>query len=149
MWREIAVLLISVMAAGGCSNPPPPGVVYCPTTGTITYNGNPPKGAVITFHAVTAEEDSNEPVAKPQAKVQKDGSFRLDGETKEEGLPPGVYVLTITWRPNAACPDLFQGRYTDEASPILWATIEKGPNQLPLIELTGPEVDPDNPLGTD
>jgi hypothetical protein len=135
--------------AWGCSNPAPPRVVYFPASGLVTYNGIPPKGAIITFHPVAGDDESDEKPVKPQAKVLADGSFRLDGEAKDSGLIPGVYALTITWSPNAACPDVFQGRYDNETSPILWATIEKGVNQLPAIELSGPNIDPDNPLGID
>lgn len=104
------LLLIPLTAAWGCSNPSPPPVAYCPTSGSVAYNDKPPAGAIITFHPVAAGEgsnDSNEPTVKIQVKVQKDGTFRLDGETKEDGLLPGVYALTITWSPNAACPTCF------------------------------------------
>src|SRR5262245_28918990 len=47
-----------------------------PVTGSVTYNGQPPKGATVQFERTTPAAEGVR-VPKPGATVQADGSFKL------------------------------------------------------------------------
>lgn len=111
-------------------------------SGTVTLDGNPLKGGVVTFHPVAGG-------ASAIGAVSKDGTYEV-AIGNELGLPPGEYIVTVdaaetvTSEPGLAggppkpppppkriTPDKYANKDTSD----LRATVKTGSNKIPL-ELT-------------
>jgi hypothetical protein len=75
--------------------------------------------------------------------VQNDGSFELVCDALGKGAPPGEYHVLVEWKRTIGHsnrrlqpPDKLQGRYADLKHPLLHATVEAKPTDLPPFELT-------------
>jgi hypothetical protein len=117
--------------------------VHHPVRGKVTYNGQPIKNAVVTFHP----KNDNGTAIRPTGLTDEDGVFTLDSQN-ESGALAGDYLVSITWRedttPNsgkismeapAPPPDKLGGRYADPATSGLTATIKRGSNELEPFDL--------------
>jgi hypothetical protein len=159
----IAIGLAAVLiACGGCGRPKG---LY-PTSGTVTYRGEPAVGATVFLHRFEGPEPA--PQFVPTGVVGDDGSFRLSSDTAD-GAPPGRYHVLIAWldrsgsagsvpgtspaglgkagrevarpapriRPSPSLPaDRLKGRYLDPDHPRLEVEIKAESNTLPPFELT-------------
>ena len=112
-----------------------------PVSGKVTYNGTPAAGAAIFFNRRGADYAKEHLV---MGVVHDDGSFDLVCGPLGKGAPPGEYDVAVEWKPIIGQkngnpqrgPDRFHGRYADAKHPILHATVEARPNDLPPFELT-------------
>lgn len=141
-FRLTGIWVYLVTMTVGCEKQKPSGPPRQPTRGTLTYNGKPVKGAVVTFWR-TPLESLDWKVPKPQAEVEADGSFQPNSYGLKDGAVTGDYALTVLWTGESGLPgpDLFKGRYSDPKNPVLKVTIKEGNNELPTIALSGPPVD--------
>jgi 3',5'-cyclic AMP phosphodiesterase CpdA len=101
--------------------------------GAARYRGKPPAGATVTFTPVGGVGAL---VGRPAAgRVEADGTFRLYQDHGPEGLPPGDYRVTVTWRdplPEGGYgPDRLPAKYADPKTSGLRATVTAlGKNQF-------------------
>jgi hypothetical protein len=133
-WRTpLAGLAIAVFLLPCCQKNGNRPVV--PVQGEVFYKGQPAQGAQVIFYL----QNDPEPLPlNPHGKVQEDGSFQVSTYGRNDGLPEGDYVVTITWQRHkiqmreerAVGPDLLKGRYADPNKPRLRARIEKGMSTL-------------------
>jgi hypothetical protein len=73
--------------------------------------------------------------------VEEDGTFALSTYGDKDGAPAGEYVVLVRW-PGKVLPDgreepedKLYGRYYDASRPLLKATVQAGPNDLPTFQL--------------
>lgn len=114
-----------------------------PARGTITINGEPPEGAVVTFYPVG--EDVDQRKSKPWAIVNADGSYTLQTYEQEDGAPAGEYQVTIKWPWDVtdmaqAMTDRLGKAYSNPESSEWKFTIAEDDNELPPIEITGAKI---------
>lgn len=139
----LLVLLVVYWPFGGGKpkdNHPP----CYPTKGTLTYNGKPAKGAVVTFWPLPLEKNDWKTV-KPQAIVEADGSYQPNSYDLKDGAMPGEYAVTVLWTgetDDPRNPDLLAGRCADPSRPVLKVSIKEQANEIPPIRLTGPAINP-------
>lgn len=144
-WLLKSALVVGVLFHGACSKPQPkkPRHEVFPTKGTLTYNGQPLKGATVTFWPLFGEGEMWRRL-KPQAVVEADGSFAPNSYDIKDGAPAGEYAVTVMWtgERNGPGPDLLGGRFNNSQYPVMKVTITKGENLLPPITLRGPAIHP-------
>ena len=108
-----------------------------PASGTLKILGKAAPGATLVFHP---DQPWGKDEPKPRATVKPDGSFEVTTYEGNDGAPEGNYTVTVEWFvPNK--PD--DGNVTNRApakygkaqSSPLKATIGKGPNTLPALEI--------------
>lgn len=131
-------LAVAVMSFVGCGEASLEKVPVFPAKGTITYQGKPIPGAMITLHPVTPVEN----VPTPRANVAKDGTFSVKTYGTEEGAPEGDYKLTVLWyKPIYNGPDFTSGpnvipqKFTKPETTDIQVKIASGQNDLPAIKL--------------
>jgi len=122
-------------------------LVGCGRSATTTYpvsgkvldaNGKPAVNAMVMFHPVPANPDVKNP---PIGRVDEQGDFRLTSFVKDDGAPPGDYVVTIEWRPLKKTPfspepdDLLAGRYRNPAKSTLRAKVNEAETSLPPFQV--------------
>ena len=118
---------------------------FQPVAGRVLYKGQPIKGAVVTLHPKNALDNSTG--QRPSGITDEQGNFTL-GTGKENGAPPGEYIVTIIWlqkppapaKPHGTEPppdatDQFLGRYADAKKSKLTVSIQAGVNQMDPIQL--------------
>jgi len=125
------------IACGSCGNK---NNIF-PVSGEVMLNGSPASGAAVFFYRQGGDSMNDHMI---MGIVQEDGSFELVCGSLGKGAPPGEYDVLIEWkqvsgqskgRPQQA-PDKLKGRYADPKHPLLHATVEAKPNNLPPFELT-------------
>jgi hypothetical protein len=109
----------------------------------VSYNGQPVKGAIVTFHPLPLDRNDWRTV-RPQCVTAADGSFQPSSLGQQDGAMAGEYAVTVMWTGENAgdSPDRFQGRHADPKKPVLKVTVTAGENVLPPIELKGPPINP-------
>jgi hypothetical protein len=116
-----------------------------PTKGSLTYNGQPAKGALVTFWPQSYKPDAKDAwrTVKPAATVTADGSFEVSSYDMKDGAMAGDYALTVVWNDEgaSASEDYLRGRFADPKRPVATISIAKGENRVPPIKLTGPPID--------
>lgn len=120
-----------------------------PVKGSVFINGEPAKGAIVTFVPVNREQN---PDLIAQGVVRDDGSFAMGTHQAGDGVPPGEYQVGIELRgrpsgKSAATKksvhvDKLQGRFKPSASGIR-VTIEAKDNQLEPFRLNAEPAPPD------
>ena len=116
--------------------------------GSVSYQGQPAKGATLAFHL----KGGGDKAQVPTASVGDDGTFNLMTGNKT-GAPPGDYSVTVTWpevvatQENKKKPmstefgappetvDKLKGKYANPKSTPLQATIKSGRNKLEPFQL--------------
>lgn len=129
---------VAVVAATGCGSSEPPQVEVFPAKGSITFQGKPIPGAIITLHPATPIEN----VPQPRANVDKDGTFTVKTYAGKEGAPEGDYKVTVLWyKPIYNGPDFTSGpnvipqKYTQVDTTDIQIKIAAGQNDIPTIQL--------------
>lgn len=132
----MAAAVIGVLGCDGAS-----GLVQ--VQGTIMVDGAPAKGAVLLFHP-----EGDAPATPSSAQAKDDGTFTPVTDTKP-GLPPGKYIVTLTW-PDPATKvsdrekmlgnaepgkDLLNGRYVTKDRSGIKIEISTGTTKMAPIEL--------------
>ncbi|MEM9703196.1 MAG: hypothetical protein AAF907_12205, partial [Planctomycetota bacterium] len=116
-------------------------VAVFPTSGTVTVDGLPAVGAVVTFHPRGGPLAGAEKVI-PSGRVDETGAFRLTTYADQDGAPEGDYAVAVSWpdpnwRPTDGGPpgdgtggsrrerrpDLLDGAYTNPEKSGLRATV--------------------------
>lgn len=99
----------------GCGGEAADRLPLVPVRGKVAVRGRPPADARIRFHPqdpTTAARGVN-----ASARVLEDGTFEGGSYVKGDGVPPGDYVLTITWEESTGkdgeMVDRLGGRYAD------------------------------------
>ncbi len=144
LWMIVALL----SGCGGKSTPESWLETY-PTTGTLTINGAPAKGAIVRLFPLEPQPNVTSPVI-PTATVREDGSFELMSYQTGDGAPEGGYAVTVEWpdpKLNASKggmpedpPDRLKGRFTNPERSKFKVQIVPGTNQLEAITLEKAEI---------
>jgi hypothetical protein len=91
--------LLLVVGLVGCT-PTPPAVKTVPASGTVTLNGAPVSGALVTFFAEAGRNSGGQ--------TGSDGRFKLEtslgGDKMADGAPAGTYKVTIVKSKGATVP---------------------------------------------
>jgi hypothetical protein len=137
-WLLIATVVASTLICTSCGGS---GGRY-PVKGKVLVNGEPAKGATVTFVRRGATDPAQEQTA--QGVVQEDGSFSLAGPAGK-GAAPGDYIVLVEWKegagkvkgrgPSLGAPDRLKKKYLDTRNPLLTAKVEPKSNTLPPFEL--------------
>ena len=114
-----------------------------PVGGSVSFNGQPPAGAVVLFHLMDKPDAMTPRIA---GVVEEDGVFEMS-TTVSAGTLPGVqegdYLVTITWtepldpndKDSDQGPDKLPPMYKDHKTSGLRATVIPGNNELEPFEL--------------
>lgn len=142
LWRAFAALLstLAVTATLGCTTSAnTSGKPLYAVKGKVMVGDRPAAGAELVF--VPANEPAGSPDPRPRATVEEDGTFALSTYGDKDGAPAGEYVVLVRW-PGKVLPDgreepedKLYGRYYDASRPLLKATVQAGPNELPTFQL--------------
>jgi hypothetical protein len=136
-WQILLVLFVLFVA--GCSerkHEPGPKVESFPVTGTVSVAGQPAAGARVFFHPTPYQ---------PRQRVfdaftGEGGQFQPTTNTPGDGLPPGKYIVTITW-PEIPTDDpelerdKLRGRYNNPKRPVFTVEVKAEANNLKPFEL--------------
>jgi hypothetical protein len=137
-----AVLLVTfacAFAAGCSSNTHTP--VY-PVQGQILLNGKPLSEAIVTFHP-----QGNAPAEPlPSAHTDAEGRFKLTSFATGDGAPEGNYAISLVCFRTHPIRKGFEGdatnivpaRYANASTSRLTATVVRGPNELPPLQVKTP-----------
>ena len=118
-----------------------------PVSGKLLVAGEPAVNAEIVLFPVGGNE---QPLIRPHATVQSDGSYHLTTFATRDGAPVGDFALTVTWpgpRPKGQGddeigPDRFQQRYADPKKPAASVHIATETTELARIDLKPVEEKP-------
>ena len=127
------------LALAGCGSKHGDRPAVHPVNGKLLVGGEPAVNAEVVLYPVGREQ----PLMRPHATVQSDGSFRLTTFATRDGAPVGDFALTVTWPgPRAkgqaedeAGPDRLRLRYTDPKKPAASVRIEAETAQLATLDL--------------
>ncbi len=151
-WYRFAPLVFSVslLIFAGCSSSDTAESLGATVSGSVTYNGSPVDGAMVTFRP--ASEGAQGAFARTDA----EGKYELSSSAAAtSGVVPGEYNVTVTktevgqsnvaseedpdYNPYAAGPSkpksVLPKKYADAKTSGLEFTVTSGENDLP-IELT-------------
>lgn len=135
--RLFAVVSSSAVAILGCGESGPPRVALRPTSGKVTIEGQPAVGVEVRLRPADAPGSLDALV--PFATTGDDGSFKLGTYEEGDGAPEGRYKMTLFWpdRPPGPQPgeDQLGGTYALAERTTLEATVAKGENTIPTIEI--------------
>jgi hypothetical protein len=85
---------LAIVALAGCGGSGRPSLVK--VTGTVTLNGQPLEGALVSF---LKETDANDKFKRPASgTTDAQGKFSLGTYNKEDGLPVGKYKIAVVKR---------------------------------------------------
>lgn len=130
-----AALLPALVALVGCGESR---VEVFPVSGKVTFQGQPPVGALIVLHPVSPAEGAS---VAPTGAVKKDGTFAITAYEKGDGAPPGEYVATIEWykfdeKLGGSGPNVLPQDYANAKTSPIKVTIKAGaPTEIPPITL--------------
>ena len=117
-----AVLLTGLLTAVGCS---PSGERYAEVTGTVTIDGKPAAGVLVTF-----EPQIPDPRKVPVCSfgtTNAEGQFRMMRRANQSGALLGQHHVRITpVEQEGGKPTVVHPRY--QANNALWAEVAEGPN---------------------
>ncbi|HLW65670.1 MAG TPA: hypothetical protein VKS79_10150 [Gemmataceae bacterium] len=106
-----------------------------PVRGKVFYQGKPASGAIVFFFPA----GTGPAKVMPHAVVEDNGSFQLTTYKVNDGAPPGMYGVTVSWtKPGHGDNDgetLIPIEYGDPQSSGLQAEVKEQPNELPPFEL--------------
>lgn len=133
------VAIVVLLVLTGCGGSGPPRSATNPTTGSITYQGQPIGGAFLALHP-KAGAAADVPTAT--AVVQPNGTFAVTTYDTGDGVPEGDYVVTVQWRKATKSggefvpgPNLLPAKYSRPESSDVVVHVASGTNELPPIVL--------------
>lgn len=138
-WFVMGIFSLTILMFSGCGSPD--FLDTYPVKGSISFNGCPMTGALVTLYPVT--QDKKLQKAMPRARVEEDGSFTLYTYRVGDGVPAGDYKVTAVW-PNSPCEmsrepgyvaDQLYGRFASVERSEIKVTIKDEYNKLPEITL--------------
>ena len=134
----LAAAALLAASTAGCGTAEPEHVAVFPTTGKITFRGQPTVGATVLLHPKAPQEK----VPAPRASVAPDGSFELSTFNTGDGAPEGDYVLTVKWYKPVkngsdfvSGPNVIPAKYTQAESSDIVVHVAAGENDLKPIKL--------------
>ena len=142
-----AILALGVcLMVSGCGSKHGDRPVVHPVSGKLLVGGQPADKAEVALFPVGREQ----PLMRPHATVQSDGSFHLTTFATRDGAPVGDFALTVTWPgprikgqgEDEPGPDRLQHRYADPKKPAASVRIEAETTQLATIDLKSVEEKP-------
>jgi len=129
----IAVPLVIVSLACGCSKKSESQLPVHPVSGQVLFNGKPAPGALVVFHP------KQEGLPTPSGAVDKQGNYTLTTYSASDGAPSGEYDVTVTWTPMIEKNGEFQpgpnklpARVANKTTSKITARIAEGPNAVPI-----------------
>ncbi len=142
----LGMVAASVVLMAGCHSAKGPATY--PTTGSVTLNGMPVAGAMVTFAAAGQGGAGVEAIASgmagAQAQTDAEGRFEMKvmldgGKTTKPGLPAGEYAVTVvkmefaggTPSPTSPPKNTLPAKYASAQSSTLKATVKaEGENRF-------------------
>ena len=135
-------LLVAIACVAGCSRSGDPSrKIVIPVKGIIIVDGQTPSSPVSIVCEPVGGVDVENPTVS-QCVTNTDGSFALSTYESGDGVPPGEYVLLITWgKMNVISMsyggDEFKGKYNTVPKSPKRFTVEDGDAvDLGVINLT-------------
>ena len=143
--QTISILGLCLMVSG-CGSKHGNRPAVHPVSGKLLVGGEPAANAEVVLFPVGREQ----PLMRPHATVQSDGSFRLTTFTTRDGAPIGDFALTVTWpgprvkgqAEDEPGPDRLQRRYADPKKPAASVRVDAETMQLATIDLKPVEEKP-------
>lgn len=140
--RSLSLVVCGLLvSAVGCSSQPAWQTDTQPVQGTLTINGEPAQGAIVTLHPLGDAVDIRK--SKPWGVVNQDGAYQLRTYEKNDGAPTGKYQVTFIWQEDFSVmgsPDQLRGAFNNPAKSEWTFSIDQGTSQLPPIDVTGAKV---------
>jgi hypothetical protein len=143
---SVRLLLVTTVLAPlvlGCSKSNSGRIPVYPTSGKVTFKGQPVEGAEIALYGLTPEL-AGPGTVPPVGVTDASGVFYLRSFDPDDGAPAGKFNVTIVW-PDAATSggdsemqqrkDRLQGRYSDPKKSGLTVDVPEGGGELPPFEL--------------
>jgi hypothetical protein len=98
----------------------------------------PAEDALVTFYLQNDPDPEHPLPLNPSGKADQDGSFQVGTYDRNDGLPAGDYVVTITWQEHqtrmgekrAVDPNFIDPKYADPKTSPLRAEVRKGMDPL-------------------
>lgn len=131
-------VIIGFVVATSCSRSTGP--VCYPVSGRIAFKGQPVAEAMVVLHRVGGDVEGHH---KPIAYTRADGAFQLTTIKRNDGAPPGDYIITVELRTPKTVgeeavrsgPNLLPAQYSKPESSNLKYSVVAGDNQIPTIEV--------------
>ena len=140
-FAAIGGVIAILVAETGCSKSQ---LKTFPVTGELFVDDKPAEDAFVYLYPTGGGLPDDAPT--PFAQVGKDGHFTLSCYGKDDGAPPGDYVVCFSWRPRSGLakqrfdgPDKLKELYNDKDKSTFKVTINKEPNTLPRYDLKLPK----------
>lgn len=137
------MLMLAVLAGGGCGGAPKGQLPVYPASGKVTLDGKELEGAEITLIPQEAKTVDGRAQRASGAVSNAAGLFEVATYRASDGAPAGIYRVTVSCddttqpRVDGDYPQLLPVRYQNPQESGLQVTIEKkSKNTLPPIELT-------------
>lgn len=136
----IPVLILALSLFQGCG-PKEWKVKVVPARGSVSINGSPAEGVMVTLNPKEGHLDTRE--SKPWALTRADGTFTLTTYDFEDGAPAGIYDVLIRWPDDPQsfdAIDMLGGAYSKPEKSQWQMTVAKGSPELPPIRIDGAKI---------
>jgi hypothetical protein len=133
-------MLLLCCAACGSKDIPGRRPVH-PVEGKVSWQNQPPVGALVVFHPLDGSAPGDWPTGYPHGTVRSDGVFALSTYGHEDGAPAGEYAVTVQWHTSTSMEeedsggDRWQGRFSDPKTSGHRRRVQEGANFLEPIVL--------------
>jgi hypothetical protein len=141
--RRLAAIVFACIAASGCDSTPAGRLPVYPARGTVTIDGQPADGAILTFFG-QSDDLKGRRVPVPMATVNSDGTYEVRSYGANDGMPVGDFRVTLIWPepiPEGEDVEFYEpkdrlaGKYSNPAKSEISVSIVKGTNEIPAIDL--------------
>ncbi len=130
-----ALFLIVLCPLAGCGGDGRPDLVE--VTGTVTLNGEPLEGALVSFEPLATGEDK-EYQRPSRGETNAQGEFRLTTYVPDDGVPIGKYRVAVQKREMIGeVPEDFNWESADAPVQYRWIT----PRKLASPDTSGLEIE--------
>ncbi len=136
---SLVVILITLIAAPGCSQKDSSRIEVIPVKGEVHVDGKPVAGVQVQFVDVKGM-DPKFPTS-PSALTDQDGRFAITSYDVGDGAPAGDYTATFTWKEvaifnqGAERPDKLRDKYSNPQTSTFKVKVEGSPVDMGKIEL--------------
>ena len=141
MMRPTALVAVVVTAAlAGCGKGQGARVTVYPAEGQVLWQGKPLAGAMVVFSPQPPSKEKGR--AGAMAHTDANGRFHLTTFAAGDGAAEGEYAVVVTYSPAVKTaegwtpgPNVLPPKYANAKTTDLRATIAKGANALPALDL--------------
>lgn len=112
-----------------------------PARGSISINGSPAEGVMVTLSPRGDQVDKRE--SQPWGISNADGTFTLTTYEFKDGAPEGAYDVLVRWPDDVHSMDaidMLSGAYSKPEKSQWQMTVAKGSPELPPIKIDGAKV---------